>query len=47
MARENRCPSKSIFKFDNIFLVSEGLGGDEGNLVHDPLVGVEVERQLD
>merc|ERR1712228_787586 len=27
-------------------LVSEGLGGDEGNLVHDPLVGVEVERQL-
>ena len=27
-------------------LVSEPLGGDDGNLIADPLVGLEVERQL-
>ena len=28
------------------YLVTERLGGDEGNLLNDPLVGVEVESEL-
>ena len=28
------------------YLVAEGLGGDDGDLLNDPLVGVEVEGQL-
>ena len=29
-----------------LYLVAERLGGDEGNLLDDPLVGVEVESEL-
>ena len=29
-----------------LYLVAERLGGDDGNLLNDPLVGVEVEGEL-
>ena len=30
----------------DVYLVTERLGGDEGNFLNDPLVGVEVKGQL-
>lgn len=30
----------------NIYLVAEALGGNDGNLIADPLVGLEVQGEL-